>query len=91
MRRREFLRSSLILGGGLVVGEEALEAFARLTHVRKSFPSARWVPQGVIVTDAEIHAMLKQCYTQARERIQRAYAEALRGPYNHPLPAARVS
>lgn len=38
--RRDFLRSSLILGGGLVLGSEALEAFERLTHTRKSFPSA---------------------------------------------------
>lgn len=41
MDRGTFLRrSSLILAGGLLVGDEALEAFAKLTHVRKSFPSA---------------------------------------------------
>ena len=40
MLRRNFLRGSLALAGGLVVGDEVLEAFARLTHQRKSFPSA---------------------------------------------------
>ena len=40
MNRRGFLRSSLVLAGGLLVGDEALEALARMTHVRKSFPSA---------------------------------------------------
>ncbi len=39
--RRDFLmRTSLALAGGLILGDEALEAFARLTHVRKTFPSA---------------------------------------------------
>ena len=39
--RRSFLRRSAItLAGGLVLGDEVLEQFARLTHVRKSFPSA---------------------------------------------------
>jgi hypothetical protein len=36
--RRNFLKSSIVLGAGLVVGAEALEELARLTHVRKSFP-----------------------------------------------------
>ena len=41
MLRRDFLRkTSLALAAGLIVGDEALEAFARLTHQRKSFPSA---------------------------------------------------
>jgi hypothetical protein len=41
MLRRDFLRrTSLALAGGLILGDEALEAFARLTHQRKSFPSA---------------------------------------------------
>ena len=38
--RRDFLRGAITLAGGLIVGEEVLEAFARLTHVRKSFPSS---------------------------------------------------
>ena len=50
MLRRNFLRGSLALAGGLVVGDEVLEAFARLTHRRKSFPSA-W-PGQVIGTFA---------------------------------------
>ena len=41
--RRGFLRSSLLLAGGLVVGEEAIDALALLTHTRKSFPSAGFV------------------------------------------------
>ncbi len=43
INRRGFLRSSLLLAGGLTVSEEALEAFARLTHTRTSFPSAGFV------------------------------------------------
>ena len=44
--RRSFLRRSAItLAGGLVLGDEVLEQFARLTHVRKSFPSAEVPPQ----------------------------------------------
>lgn len=40
--RRDFLaRTSLALAGGLLLGDEAMEALARLTHRRKSFPSAR--------------------------------------------------
>lgn len=43
------------------MGDEALEAFARLTHVRKSFPSA--VPSGLTsVTDRELQALLKEVY-----------------------------
>ena len=39
--RRDFLRRGAIaLAGGLIVGDAALEMFERLTHVRKSFPSA---------------------------------------------------
>ena len=37
MNRRGFLKSSLVLGAGLVVGAEALEAMERLTHQRKTF------------------------------------------------------
>jgi hypothetical protein len=38
--RRDFLRrGSLLVAGGLLLGDAALEAFERLTHVRKSFPS----------------------------------------------------
>ena len=40
MNRAAFLRRLALGAGGLIVGEQALEAFARLTHVRKSFPSA---------------------------------------------------
>jgi hypothetical protein len=59
--RRGFLRSALVLSGGLLVGDGALEAFARLTHVRKSFPSA--VPSGLTsVTDRELQALLKEVY-----------------------------
>lgn len=57
MNRRGFLRSSLLLAGGLLVGDEALEAFARLTHQRKSFPSAR-----VPVFDSQLANMMKQLY-----------------------------
>lgn len=39
--RRDFLRrTSLALAGGLIVGDAAMELFERLTHHRKSFPSA---------------------------------------------------
>ena len=39
--RRDFLRKTTIaLAGGLVVGDAAMELFERLTHKRKSFPSA---------------------------------------------------
>ena len=44
MNRRGFLTRSGLALGALVVGDEALEAFARLTHVRKSFPSAALRP-----------------------------------------------
>lgn len=40
LNRRGFLTRSGLALGALVVGDEVLEAFARLTHVRKSFPSA---------------------------------------------------
>ena len=43
--RRSFLRTlGLASAGAVLVGPDVLEAFARLTHVRKSFPSAG-VPQ----------------------------------------------
>lgn len=38
--RRSFLTRSGLALGALIVGDAALDAFARLTHVRKSFPSA---------------------------------------------------
>ena len=39
--RRSFLRTlGLASAGAVLVGPDVLEAFARLTHVRKSFPSA---------------------------------------------------
>ncbi len=40
MNRASFFRSLLVGAGGLIVGDEALESFARLTHVRTTFPSA---------------------------------------------------
>lgn len=40
MNRRNFLTRSALVLPALLVGDAALEAFARLTHVRKSFPSA---------------------------------------------------
>lgn len=40
MDRRQFLTRSGLALGALVVGDEAIDAFARMTHVRKSFPSA---------------------------------------------------
>lgn len=40
MNRRTFLTRSGLALGALIVGDEALEQLARLTHVRKSFPSA---------------------------------------------------
>lgn len=40
MNRRHFLTRSGLALGALIVGDEAIEALARLTHVRKTFPSA---------------------------------------------------
>lgn len=40
MNRRGFLTRSGLALGALIVGDEVLEHLARLTHVRKSFPSA---------------------------------------------------
>jgi len=40
LTRAGFLKSLALGAGGLIVGEEALERYARLTHVRKTFPSA---------------------------------------------------
>lgn len=40
MNRRDWLTRSGLALGALIVGDEALDAFARLTHVRKSFPGA---------------------------------------------------
>ena len=40
MNRRSFLTRSALVLPALLVGDKALEAFARLTHVRKTFPSA---------------------------------------------------
>jgi hypothetical protein len=40
MNRRTFLTRSGLALGALIVGDEALEQLARLTHVRKTFPSA---------------------------------------------------
>lgn len=45
MNRRNFLTRSGLALGALVVGAEALEAMERLTHVRKSFPSATVAPR----------------------------------------------
>lgn len=40
MNRRNFLTRSGLALGALIVGDVALEELERLTHVRKSFPSA---------------------------------------------------
>lgn len=45
MNRSAFLRSLVVGAGALVVGDEALDAFARLNHKRKSFASA-WPVMG---------------------------------------------
>lgn len=42
--RRGFLGTVAAAGAAVLCGEEVLEAFARLTHVRKSFPSAGLSP-----------------------------------------------
>lgn len=60
--RRDFLRKTTIaLAGSLIVGDQAIELFERLTHVRKSFPSAeiyRW-PHGLIdmVSSSSVHSL----------------------------------
>lgn len=44
--RRSFLRTlGLATTGAVLVGPDVIEAFARLTHVRKSFPSASLAPK----------------------------------------------
>lgn len=44
--RRNFLRMlGLATTGAVLTGPDVLEAFARLTHVRKSFPSANLAPK----------------------------------------------
>lgn len=40
MDRRKFLLRSLRVSAALIIGDEALDAFERLTHERKSFPGA---------------------------------------------------
>lgn len=57
MDRRTFLRrTSIALAAGLVVGEEALEAFAKLTHQRKSFPVGVPYQSRFVYWDASIKA-----------------------------------
>ncbi len=45
--RRDFLRTSSLIALGLLTGDDALEAMARLTHKRTLFPSGevggKWV------------------------------------------------
>jgi hypothetical protein len=43
--RAQFLRRMLAGAGALVVGDEALEAFERLTHQRRFFPSVVLSPK----------------------------------------------
>lgn len=59
LNRRCFLTRSGLALGAIVLGDEVLEAFARLTHVRKSFPSAgipgwataRELEEGLVIKD----------------------------------------
>lgn len=67
MNRRLFLRAGLVSLGGLVVGDEALELLARLTHQRKSFPSAA-VPT-FPAYDRDIRQILMEVYGQLRGTV----------------------
>jgi hypothetical protein len=67
MLRRDFLRrTSLALAGGLILGDEALEAFARLTHQRKSFPGADVWPSGMtdMLTSSSVHNLNTTTYPE---------------------------
>jgi hypothetical protein len=75
VNRRGFLTRSGLALGALLVGDEVLEAMDRLTHQRKSFPSADiHAQEGVrgltTITDDEISGILREVYTKFRMQTQ---------------------
>lgn len=64
MNRSAFLRRLAIGTTGLLLGNEALEAFARLTHVRTMFPSAAMYSDGLadITTSTSLHPLTTSTY-----------------------------
>lgn len=72
MDRRLFLRRAAIaLAGGLIVGDAALEAMERLTHVRKSFPVAGIQPTPM--TASEIIGRRDEMSRRIHERMMAIY------------------
>lgn len=80
MDRRLFLRRLALGSAGLVLGEEAMEAFARLTHRRTLFPSAEIYPQGLIdaTTSHSVHGLDRSFYEIWR-KVQGPLAASLAG------------
>ncbi len=78
MNRRSFLGLIGTTAAGIAMGEDVLEAFARLTHVRTNFPSP-W-PSGSACTTAQWDALLQEDY------VQKEILEAIRVATPFPFP-----
>ena len=77
MSRGQFLRSLGFGAAGLVVGSEAWEQYARLTHVRKSFPSAGMPTRIVLAKPYGIHEPYGRPYIEQIVLAQATYNEML--------------
>lgn len=63
MERRHFLYTLGGAAGALLVGDAALEAYERLTHTRKSFPSAPLREGVLMLHENELALIVAKCQT----------------------------
>jgi hypothetical protein len=71
--RAQFLRRMIASAGALVLGDEALEAFERLTHQRRFFPSAALRPKPIFYGKGFIGEMIVNPESLQMEAFRRAH------------------
>jgi hypothetical protein len=83
MNRRGFLRAGGLATLGLLVGDQALEAFARLTHRRRLWPGADVGPitaSEIVRRQHDAHAAMDEVWRRAGERLRWQYMHGLQLP-----------
>ncbi len=76
MNRSAFLKRLALGSAGLLVGDEVLEAFARLTHTRTMFPSAALVESEVVYNTTYSATTIAEICKVHRRLVEAMYFDA---------------